>query len=295
VSAAPRTRSVLDVFRYLDYRAYLRDLYTRQKARGLSYRAFSKRAKLGAPNYLKLVIDGDRNLTPAMAERFAEACGLSGEPADYFCALVDFNQAARTEARNAAYARLLAFRRYRDAHRLDAAHAEYHSTWWLPALRELIASPAFREDPAVIARAMIPPIKAAEVQKGMATLLKLGLVERDAAGKLRQTSTVVSTGPETQGMHIRNYHAEMMKHAARAMELVPAPRRDISSLTLCVSPRGLATLKRRIQEFRRELLALCDLEHDPSQVVQLNLQLFPLTEPLPAAGPDHARGDDDAT
>jgi hypothetical protein len=37
VTEPPRTRSALDVFRYLDYRAYLRDLYTQQNARGLSY------------------------------------------------------------------------------------------------------------------------------------------------------------------------------------------------------------------------------------------------------------------
>jgi uncharacterized protein (TIGR02147 family) len=80
VAAAP------DVFRFRDYRAYLRALYAHNKANGygFSLRAFSKRAGLTSSNYLKLVMDGDRNLTSQAAGRFATACGLSGQAADYF-------------------------------------------------------------------------------------------------------------------------------------------------------------------------------------------------------------------
>lgn len=51
-----------DVFEYLDYRAFLRDYYAeRKQSRGLSFRSFSKRAGLGSPNYLKLVMEGARS------------------------------------------------------------------------------------------------------------------------------------------------------------------------------------------------------------------------------------------
>lgn len=63
--------SPVEVYGYLDYRAFLADLYTAKKARGFSYRSFSRRAGLSSPNYLKLVIDGQRNLSAKMAERFA--------------------------------------------------------------------------------------------------------------------------------------------------------------------------------------------------------------------------------
>jgi uncharacterized protein (TIGR02147 family) len=56
--------SPVDVYRYLDYRAFLRDFYEAKKAksRTFSYRAFSKRAGVASPNYLKLVIEGQRSL-----------------------------------------------------------------------------------------------------------------------------------------------------------------------------------------------------------------------------------------
>ena len=82
------------MFAFLDYRAYLRAFYEEAKQRcAFSYRAFARRAKLRSPNYLKLVIDGERNLSPAMSQRFAEACGLSGEAVEYFQELVGFAHA----------------------------------------------------------------------------------------------------------------------------------------------------------------------------------------------------------
>jgi uncharacterized protein (TIGR02147 family) len=276
--AKTRLRCPIDVFRYHDYRTFLSAYYEHKKPKGFSYRAFSRAAGLGAPNYLQLVINGRRSLTAAMAERFAETCGLAGEGADYFVALVAFNQATDNDERNIQYRKLSGFRRYRRAQKLELCDAAYHSTWYLPAIRELVLSPSFQEDPEWIAAALCPPIKPAEASQALATLLELGLLVRTGDGSLRQKARVVSTGAETTGMHMANYHAEMMRQAASAMTAVPAAERDISSLTLCLGSKGLSQLKARIQAFRRELLELAETEAEPSQVVQVNFQLFPLTQ-----------------
>ncbi len=79
-----RPRCPIDVFKYHDYRAFLAAYYEHKKPQGFSYRAFSRAAKLGAPNYLQLVIQGRRKLTSEMARRFAETCGLASDAAEYF-------------------------------------------------------------------------------------------------------------------------------------------------------------------------------------------------------------------
>jgi uncharacterized protein (TIGR02147 family) len=269
-----------DVFGYLDYRAFLRDYYLdRKDRRGLSFRAFSKRAGLRSPNYLKLVIDGDRNLSDEMAGRFAKAVGLDGDAAAYFGELVRFNQARTSAERNDSYSRLTGYRHYRRAQPLELGHAAYHSTWYLPAIRELAARRDFRDDPAWIAKSLRPPITKAEASAAMKTLLELGLLVRDENGDVSQGEALVSTGAETRGLHIRNYHRTMMERAIESMDSVPAAERDISSITMCLSTDGLAHLKQRIQRFRRELLEIASLEQAPEQVVQVNFQLFPLSKP----------------
>jgi uncharacterized protein (TIGR02147 family) len=267
------------VYAYLDYRAFLRDYYAAKKAtsRAFSYRAFSKRAGVASPNYLKLVIEGKRSISSKMAERFAQACALDHEASRYFVSLVAFNQAKTSAERAEAYDRLSGSRSYRQAHKLEIAHAAYYSDWFMPAIRELAASSQFREDPAWIADQLIPKITPLQAERALETLMDLGLLVRSAVGRLVQADALVSTGPETRGLHIGAFHRAMTQRAIESIDLVPAAERDISSLTLCLGRGGLAALKERLQRVRRELLELSALESDPEQVVQVNFQLFPLS------------------
>jgi uncharacterized protein (TIGR02147 family) len=270
----------VNIFEYLDYREFLRDFYAERKANeyGFSYRAFSKRAGLRSTNYLKLVMDGERNLTPEMAQQFARGCGLTDRAADYFCELVAFNQAQSAVERTRCHQRLGRFKQYRTLHKLDAAQAAYHSTWYLPAIRELAARADFDPDPKWIARTLLPKISASEARVALDTLIQLGLLVTDEDGSVRQAQSLVTTGPGPLGHHIVNYHRTMLERAAAAIEEVPREEREISTLTLCVSQDVLLDLKERIREFRRELLQLAELTGTPERVVQLNFQLFPLSE-----------------
>jgi hypothetical protein len=174
----------IDVFAYLDYRAFLREYYRARKAagRGFSYRSFSRRAGLRSPNYLKLVVDGARNLSSDMAERFASACGLCADEQKYFVELVAFGQAANAADRNRRYARLARFERFRSVHKLSALRSE------------------------------------------------------DAA-----------------------YESA------------------VSSLSVCLGEAGLRSLQERVQRFHADLLELAALESQPQQVLQISIQLLPLS------------------
>jgi uncharacterized protein (TIGR02147 family) len=279
LASVPR-RSSIDVYRYLDYRTLLRDFYADRKksSSGFSYRAFSRRAGLGAPNHLKRVIDGDRNITPEMARRFADACGFIGKEAQYFCTLVELTQARTTAERQAHYEALLSYRGYQRAQKIDTAKAAYHAQWYVPAVRELAASAGFREDPTWIASRLLPAISPQEAEHALAILIELGLLVRDRRKRLVQAESVVSTGAETSGLHIVNYHRTMMQRAIAAIDLVPRTDRDISALTMCVSREGLARLKQRVQDFRRELVGLEGADGRGEIVVQINFQLYPLTQ-----------------
>jgi uncharacterized protein (TIGR02147 family) len=271
-------RCAIDVFQYLDYRAFLKAFYDAKKPSGYSYRRFSQQAHLRSPNYLKLIISGERNLTDEMAKRFAKACNLSGDSADYFVQLVGFNQAKTIEERSRYYQRLTAFRRYRKAQKLEVAHAAYHSKWYLPAIRELAARSDFRNDPEWIAKRLEPSISPREAARAVEVLLHLGLLEKDDTGRVFQGAPVLTTGAETANLHIGNYHKCMMRQAAESIDTKKAQERDISSLTMCLGPSGLNALKERIQAFRGELIKLAETEPNPKQVVQLNIQLFPLSK-----------------
>ncbi|MEN0068320.1 MAG: TIGR02147 family protein [Myxococcota bacterium] len=269
-----------NVFSYLDSRRFLGDYYAFKKATssGFSYRAFSRRAGIKSPNYLKLVIDGERNLTPKMAHRFGTACGLAGDPLGYFLDLVAFTQAKSSDEKTARYQRLIRFREHREIHRIDIAYGEYHARWYIPAIRELAFRADFQADPAWIADRMLPSISVQEAKRALELLEELRLLQTGTDGKLHPTDTLVTTGPEVKGLHLRSYHRMMMDRAAAALDALPPRERDISSVTLCLGPEAMQRMKERIRAFRRELLQMSASEEEPQQVIQVNLQLFPLTQ-----------------
>jgi uncharacterized protein (TIGR02147 family) len=268
-----------DVFRFHDYRQFLRAFYAQNKAGeyGFSLRAFSKRARLRSSNYLKLVMDGDRNLTQEMAVRFAEACSLRGQAAEYFCALVAFDQAGEASERDRAYARLSRFKRYHAVHRLERAQEAYHAHWYMPAIRELVVRRDFREEPEWLARRLMPAITPREAARAVQVLLELGLLTRDSRGRLTQVDALVQTPEHPLGHHVQRYHRAMMERAAEAMHNVPHPQRQIESITLCLSETRMRDLKARIESFCDEILQEYQADADSRRVVQLNIQMFPLT------------------
>lgn len=269
-----------DVFRFRDYRAYLRAFYAHKKRHeyGFSLRAFSKRSGLRSSNYLKLVMDGDRNLTPEMAARFATACGLSGQASAYFCDLCAFNQAKNADERERTYGRLRRFRRYRETYRLDPAQEKYYSQWYIPAIRELCARPDFREDPKWIGRTLTPKVAPRDVERALSVLLELGLLERDGEGRLRQSESLVETAEGPLSHHVVRFHRAMLERAADALDDTPRDEREIASLTLCLSEGQLEELKRRLVRIREELLHVFQSDDDARRVVQVNFQLFPLSK-----------------
>ena len=268
-----------DIFEFDDFRAYLRGYYAyrKQLGRGFSLRTFSRQAALTSSNYLKLVMDGDRNLSGAMAERFAKACGLRGPAAEFFCELVAYGQAETAAERERAYRRLSSFRRFRDIYPLDRAHEAYHSQWFIPAVRELAARPDFRADPKWIGRKLLPPISTRQATQALEVLRELKLLVEDEHGALRQAHPLLETSDRPLGHHVVKFHRTMMERAAEAIDRVPREQREIASLTLCLSGAQLGALKQHLERMRRELLQEYVSGPDATRVVQLNFQMFPLS------------------
>jgi hypothetical protein len=76
-------RTMKSIYKYIDYRKYLKDFYDESKAAKhyFSYRFFAQRAGLKAPILLKLVIDGKRNLSRKAIDKFITGMGLKEKEA----------------------------------------------------------------------------------------------------------------------------------------------------------------------------------------------------------------------
>jgi len=268
------------IYEYIDYREFLRDwcAHAKAKGKGFSYRNFARQAGLSSSGFLKMVIDGERNLAPETIARFAKVIKLRSGEARFFEQLVMFNQAKTNDEKNHYYSKIAQNRRFKKAHHLTRDRFEYLGKWYYAAVREMVTLPDFREDPAWIARKLKPSITKSEAQSALDTLIRLGLVERGGDGKLVTKENGVRTEDEVISLAAANYHREMIKRAHEALSLCKAKDRNISSLTVAMSKDGFKKLKQRIHEFRKEIIAMLEEEGEAEDVYQVNFQLFGLTE-----------------
>ncbi len=269
-----------DIFGFLDYRAFLEAWFDDRKARNprFSHRLFARMAGQRSPSLLLSVIRRRRNLTPATAAAFAEAMRMDAGETSFFRALVDLDQAADDDARDEAWARIRAERRFRQARRVEGAAWSYLSSTLLPALRELVTLADFQEDPAWIGGKLRPPLRPDEAAEALDALFAIGMLSRDGSGRLIQTEASVVTPPEVGTLAVHAYHRDAAARARDAVR-VPPDQRHLLGLTVAIPESLLPELKAQLNAVQARLLDLCDSAEGPrTRVMQLNLHLFPLTE-----------------
>lgn len=271
---------VPNIFHYQNYREFLKDYYVERKSTttNFSYRYFARKAGVGAPNHLKRIIDGQRNLSRDARHRYVEALDLNADESDYFLALVSFNQAKSQPEKQNAYEKLKKFNGYQKVHELDIHHDAYHEHWYIPAIRELAICKHFVPDPKWISEQLVPHVSVRNVKNAIRTLEALGIFTTDENGSFKVSSQALSTGNETKNLHMRTFHRSMLHSAIESIDTFPQHARDISSLTFAASPDGLERIKSMIQRFRKEIIAVAtEEEKNGRQVLQVNIQLFPLS------------------
>jgi uncharacterized protein (TIGR02147 family) len=270
-----------DIFRYLDFRAYLRDWFEarRQEDPGFSKRQFARLAGKSSPGLLTEVMDGDRQLTPAMVDSFASALGLSRAEKDFWDSLVQLAQAPDSRTRNHAWERISAVKAFQEARRIEGASVQYLSHWWYPVVRELAHRPDFVADPAWIARRIRPPVTEPQARKALEVLQELGLLAPDDRGRLRPTDAVVTTPHEVAGLAVHNYHRAMLERAIDAIDRFPADERHLLAATISI-PHGLvAEIKQELNTLQERILDLANrFDGSADEVVQVHLVMFPLSD-----------------
>jgi uncharacterized protein (TIGR02147 family) len=270
-----------NLYLYSDYRLFLRDAYASNKARqsAFSYRYLALKGGVNSSAFFKYVMEGKRNLTKSTLLKACLAFGLKDKEAEYFENLVFFNQAKSVKEKNLYFDRLTRLRGLFDVKRVEEGQFAYYSQWYHSAVRELLAMQRPGGDAKSIAQALLPPITAKQAQESMDLLHRLGLVRKDAQGRWRQVDPVLSTGNQIASQVVINFQHMMLDLAKEAYDRCSPEERLMASTTVAISEAAVDLFKKKIRQFRAELLDLARLEEKPERVYQLNLNFFPTSRP----------------
>jgi uncharacterized protein (TIGR02147 family) len=277
---------MISIFDYQQYRSFLKDHYEDQKRRktGLTYARFSTAAGIKSPNFLKVVIDGQKNLTPENVARFAKALSLKEHEAEYFEALVHFNQAKTSLEREFHEDRLQRVRtrygKYAGSERLLSEYEfEVVSDWKHHALMVLTNIRGFETRLSWLRDRFYSLVGEDEISKMLERLQLLKMIEPDKNGRLRQTKRQVKTKPELGRMLARAFYEGLFARASLALKLSEPEEREFAAYVVGLSPDQIPELKRKVRKFMKELNDWALENPKPHQVFALSFAGFPLTSP----------------
>lgn len=267
--------SILD---FDDYRAFLRDLYAaRKRARaGYSYRKFASDLGFSPSNFLHLVVSGKRNLSRDAVETIKKNVKWTAQQRKYFQNLVLLDQEESDAARTGYRAELDKILG-RSRKTLNPDHEAYFSKWYVPVIREIVALKDFVPDLGWIAHKLDGRIDRVLAREALQILVRLGMLVKRGKTWVQSDEHLATPSEITSDM-IHDYHREMLKLSLSSLDLAPE-KRDVSAMTMSLTPVQFEWLKQRVVDFRDELQQeLQGMDSgDHTLVAQLNIQLFPVT------------------
>lgn len=274
------TSQLSSIFKYINYRNYLADYYKwhKENSYGFSYRSMAVNLGFTSPNFLKLVIDGDRNISKESLEKITSGVGLNKFEAEYFSYLVFFNQAKNNIDKNYYFGLLTALRSNSNITKIAPEQFEYFNEWYYPTIRELVAGKSSPLDFNTLSELLDKKVTAFQIKKSVELLLKLDMLRINHDNTYEHTSPVLNTSNELNTFAIRKYHKEVLNIAQLKIDEVPSDQRENSHATIKISEKGFLKIKKRIQDFREEILQIAADDRDVNRIYHVNLQLYPITK-----------------
>jgi len=265
------------VFAYIDFRVFLRDYYewNKENTSYFSYRWFNQKAGIKSPAFLKLVIEGKRNLGDDGIEKFIKALGFQAKEALYFRKMVLFNQARTSEEKQEHYRTLRDLTGAVEESPLHKDAYQYYSAWYLPVLRELITLYPFGEDYKAVADSLFPPIGVKEAEDGVKLLSRMKLIRRSASGWV-QNEAAITSGPESDRVALLEFHRNMLRLSAEALDFLSKDQRHVSALTVGVSQSSYDAVIAEYHAFRERVLKLVHGDKESDRVLHLAFQAVPV-------------------
>ncbi|RYZ67000.1 MAG: TIGR02147 family protein [Proteobacteria bacterium] len=263
---------------YADYRSYLLDWFEQKKISrpGFSYRRFSEVLGLKSPNFMQLVISGQRGISADVADKLCKQIGLKGAERTYFLSLVERDQAKTEEDRRLADKHLLAARKKLVTSHLDEVKQIVVSEWYHLLVRELVFLPNFKMDGDFVSRSLNGLISESEATKSLQLLVEAGFLVKKEDGAWAAQDVAVDTGDYTfTRASMSKHHGDTLVAWGKNLETLNPKEQELGLLHIPIASEKIPELRDRIRKFQDEIIGwLCE-EKAPDRVVQLGTYLIP--------------------
>ncbi len=272
----------MNIFDYSDYRKYLRDYYQDQKARDRNFtvRHIAEKVGFKSASFFCQLMNGRSNMSTDFINKFCSFLNLDKKESAYFESLVNYNQAKNHIQKKKLFENIISFKQSK-MRTIDADLYEFYDKWYYNAIRELLFFYPFSGDYHELAKMLNPAISPADARTAIALLEKWGLVRKDENGRyFRSDNQSITTGMAAESFYINNFQHAVLDLAKGALDRFPRGERSLSTLTMSLSSEAYQKVESEIHMFRQRLLSIAEQDINEERVYQMNIQVFPVTNPL---------------
>lgn len=257
------------------YRMLLQDEFQQRVRRNPAYTLRAYARDLGVPvSNLSDVLRSKRGLAIETARKMAESLRLGEHEGKYFVALVQKEHGRSLAQRSEAEGTLRALEAAHGMSEISLETFAVLADWVHFAVLELTYLEDFRADGGWIAARL--GISRAEADAAVEKALKLGLLARDADGRLRDAEKNLATGNDVPSKYIRDHHRQILAKAERALEEVGVEEREFAAITMAIDASKLPEAKAALREFRRKFCKNIQHSRKKNRVYCVALQFFPM-------------------
>ncbi|MBN1603057.1 MAG: TIGR02147 family protein [Chitinispirillaceae bacterium] len=271
-----------NLFEYMDYREFLRDLIDTMKKENPAYSMRAFAAKLACnPGQFNRILKGERNLLPAHIVEIGTIAKFSKKEKRFFELLVSYNHAKKQSEREYFYDQMQQFRKA-NVKQVSSEQYLLYSHWYYLVIREMLTIVQCGDDGDEqcrrLSKLLEPSVSISEMQDALETMMHIGVLERKD-GRIAPAERFTASGGEVPQVIVNRFLLEFTDLARRALDVVPRNQRRFSTLTFSVSKTGYQKISERIDEFRREILGIIEEDlGELDRVYHLNFHLFPVSK-----------------
>ena len=238
-----------------------------------SMRAFAKRLGVSHTT-LSLILNGRRQISRKLAHQLVERMRLSAQETASILSLFQKKRSYPHHTLGGKSAKRLS--------QLTLDQFEIVSEWYHFALRALLKTANVQSSPEHSKPQWLGKrlgIKSTLAKKAIERMLRLGMIEKLADGRLSATDADFHSTDGVPSVAIRNYLTQHLDLARVSIARDPVDIRDCTSLVMAINPRRLVEAKAIIRRFRKDIENLLENGSDDpvEEVYSLAVQLFPIT------------------
>jgi uncharacterized protein (TIGR02147 family) len=268
----------MEIFDCGNHREFLKN-YLAASKRGVGPRSLARKAGFKSSGHVTMLINGQRRLTPRSAELIAKGIGLKGRRRSLLIAFAKLDMSKSEKEKERIQEEILRLKSFQPEFQISTRQYSVLAIWYYPVVLTLLHIPAAPQDAAFLAQRLGRGVTATEVEKALADLSFLGLIQKNEAGRWIPSNAAMTTPQDVKDLAIVKYHRNSLMLAGDALDL-PQSQREFNGLTVTIPTALMPRVKEKMRRLRTELNEMLAEENDSAEVFQIHLQVFPITRAI---------------